>query len=63
MRRWLISLILGRATSPYVSDQWLREQDRRESRIEFHGAVPRWPIKKLLNESPIWNANKLRKSA
>lgn len=58
--RWLLWLL---PASNRVSARWLRAQDRRESRIEFHGAVPKWPMKKLLNESPIWNRNKLRKSA
>lgn len=43
-----------------VSLDWLHDQDRRESRIEFHGVVPRWPIKKILNESALWNTHRLR---
>jgi len=41
-----------------VSATWLKEQQRRESRIEFHGVAIRWPIRKVLNDSPIWNAAK-----
>lgn len=46
-----------------LSRAWLKEINRPSSRIEFHGVVPKWPIKKLLNENALWNTNKLRKSA
>lgn len=59
--RWL-RVVLHRLRHPdAVSLDWLEHQDRRESRIEYHGAVPRWPMRKLLNESPLWNRAKLRK--
>ncbi len=57
---WLAWLMPSRNR---VSLRWLRDQDHRESRIEFHGVCPKWPIKKVLNESPLWNRTKLKKSA
>lgn len=37
----------------YMSASWLKEIDRKESRIEFDGPKWNWPINKLLNESPL----------
>jgi hypothetical protein len=44
-----------------LSDRWLRDHQRSMTRIDFHSAPMQWPIKKLHNESPIWNRAKLRK--
>lgn len=44
-----------------VSQAWLDAAGRREARIEWHSAPMQWPVKKLHNESPIWNRAKLRK--
>ena len=30
----------------YMSPEWLREQKRRDQRIEFHGVCWRWPVKR-----------------
>lgn len=38
-----------------VSADWLKQQAQRESRVEYHGPAVRWPIKKILNASPLWN--------
>jgi hypothetical protein len=37
----------------YVSKSWLKELDRKESRIAYEGPKISWPINKLVNESPI----------
>lgn len=55
--RWLLWLLPAKNR---VSLRWLHEQDHRESRIEYHGVVPNWPIKKILNESGAWNRHRLR---
>ena len=57
---WLAWLL---PSSDRVSTAWLRQADQRESRIEFHGVSFAWPIRKITNESPIWNKYRLRKSA
>lgn len=46
-----------------MSAAWLAHQERQEQRIEFHGVAIRWPIKKLLNESPAWNKAKQKRCA
>lgn len=43
------------------SEAWRRDLARRGDRIEFHGVSIKWPIRKLLNESPLWNRAKERK--
>ncbi len=55
--RWLCP------ASKRVSRRWLRDLDSREARIESHGVCWQWPVKKILNESPLWNRAKLRRSA
>ena len=42
----------------YLSKSWLKEQDRKESRVEYNGVKWNWPINKLLNERPIENSAK-----
>lgn len=37
----------------YMSASWLKEIDKKESRIEFDGPKWNWPINKLVNESSI----------
>jgi hypothetical protein len=59
---------LYRATTgaaPRVSAAWLRAQDARdaEARNSFEGPAWKWPVKKLLNESPIWNRERQRRRA
>lgn len=44
-----------------VSLDWLRDLDRKESRIVFEGVAITWPIQKFKNEHALWNTNKLRK--
>lgn len=46
-----------------LSAEWLKDQQRREQRIEFHSVPIRWPVKKLLNESSLWNREKLKRRA
>ena len=57
--RWLT----GRGDARHVSVKWLYEQDVTDSREPFEGVSIRWPIKKLINESPIWNREKLKRRA
>lgn len=49
MSGWLARL-LGVQDDLHVSLRWIREQDHREARIEYHGAPIRWPIDKEANE-------------
>lgn len=45
-----------------MSSQWL--QDRlRETRVAYDGPPLRFPVRKLLNESALYNTAKLRKQA
>ena len=37
----------------YLSKSWLKEQDRKESRVEYNGVKWNWPVNKLLNERPM----------
>lgn len=61
-RRWLAHE--ERREQPVlVSADWLKDHQRKDQRIEFHSAPFAWPIKKVLNESSIWNREKLRKRA
>ena len=46
-----------------VSADWLQNQQRRESRIEFHGVNIKFPIKKMINESPAMNRQRLKRRA
>ena len=57
--RWLT----GRGSERHVSRAWIWEQERREDRAGFEGVSIRWPIKKLVNESPVWNREKLKRRA
>ncbi len=47
----------------YVSPRWLASQDRMSSRVEHHGVSIRFPVQKIANESPLWNARKLKRRA
>jgi hypothetical protein len=42
-----------------MPESWLFDQARRESRIEHHSPRMQWPVKKILNDSPLWNRHKL----
>jgi hypothetical protein len=44
-RRW---------TADRVSSEWMQEQLRKSSRIDFQGVRISFPIKKLLNDSPLY---------
>ena len=57
---WLSWLL---PSAPRVSRAWLHEQDRADDRAPFEGVSIQWPIKKLMNEHPLWNTYKLKKSA
>ncbi len=46
-----------------VSDSWLKAQDRTTDRVEYHGVSIQWPIRKQQNESPLWNARKMKRRA
>jgi len=35
-----------------LSAAWLLQQQRRDSRVEYHGPAVRWPIDKAANETP-----------
>ena len=60
----MLRTILRRLRHPNtVSVDWLRDQDRKESRIGFEGVAWKFPVKKILNDSSLWNTNKLRRSA
>lgn len=61
-RRW-IAHEERREQPVLVSADWLKDHQRKDQRIEFHSAPFAWPIKKVLNESSIWNREKLRKRA
>jgi hypothetical protein len=57
---WLARLL--RHHPDLVSSDWLRDLQRRE-REEFHGPRMQWPVKKIMNDSALWNREKLRKRA
>lgn len=57
---WLARLL--RPNSDLVSETWLKEFQQRE-REEFHGPRMQWPVKKIMNDSALWNREKLRKRA
>ena len=40
-------------TEDYMSNKWLKSNDRKATRIEFDGPKWNWPVNKLVNESPI----------
>lgn len=42
-----------------VSAAWLRAQAQRESRVEHHSPRMQWPVKKLLNESALYQRWKM----
>ena len=46
-----------------MSASWLKAQDAKASRVEFDGVAIQWPIQKQKNESPLWNARKMKKRA
>lgn len=46
-----------------VSAAWLRRQEQKETRIEFHGVRMQWPVKKRINEAGKFNRHRLRRSA
>lgn len=46
-----------------VSRSWLRDLDRKGDRIEFHGVKIAFPIRKMLNDSPVWNRAKDKRRA
>lgn len=56
LRRWL------RGPDVVMSQDWLKSQDRLMARVEHHGPSIQWPIKKVYNESPEWNARRLRRA-
>lgn len=43
-----------------VSRAWLRDVDRRESRVPFEGVAWRWPVNKVLNEQSRFQTARLR---
>ena len=47
----------------HVSSAWLKHQDRREMRIEWHSAPFSWPINKSKNERAWLNTKQLRRRA
>lgn len=47
--------------SDRVSLEWLRNQDRRESRIDFQSAQWRFPVRKLINEAANMNRYRLKR--
>lgn len=52
-----------RRAADRVSHKWLRELDRKGDRIEFHGVTIMWPIRKVFNESAVWNRAKDKRRA
>jgi hypothetical protein len=42
-----------------VSAMWLRQQAQRESRVEHHSPRMQWPVKKIVNESPLYQRWKM----
>lgn len=46
-----------------VSLGWLREQQRRESRVEYQGVAIRFPIEKLKDGAALWQTRKLKRRA
>lgn len=45
----------------YLSEAWIRQQQQRESRVEFDGQCIAWPINKRANEAAWWNRQRLRR--
>lgn len=58
MIRHLLQWFTDRPAS--VSSEWLRDQERQSSRVEFVGVRWAWPVKKQANESGRWNAKRLK---
>jgi hypothetical protein len=46
-----------------VSYGWLRDRDRLEQRVEFHGPAWRWPANKKSDRAGEWNRHRLRRRA
>lgn len=74
--KWLLVLLSGgllallvwemakrRRRDDRVSARWLREADRRTSRIEFVSVCWRWPINKIVNEHSRFQSARLRRTA
>ena len=59
MIRHLIEWFTDRPAT--VSAEWLRESERKSSRVEFVGVRIQFPIRKLVNESGKWNARRLKR--
>ena len=58
---WLLAFF--RRPEDRVSDTWLAAQAQRDQRAGdtvFVGPCWSWPVKKLLDSSPIWNKAKLQ---
>lgn len=52
-----------RGTDRPVSAEWLRDQQQREQSSGVDAVNWRWPVRKVVNESGMFNAAKLRKRA
>jgi hypothetical protein len=51
--------LFRREREEVMSAAWL-EKHRASSQIDYEGVAIKWPIRKLTNESPMWNAQKLK---
>lgn len=46
-----------------MSDDWLDERQRFARRVEHEGCCWSFPVKKILDNSPVWNRDRLRRRA
>lgn len=44
-----------------LSDRWIKAHARQAQRVEFQGVSIKFPIRKQLDSSPIWNRAKLKR--
>lgn len=51
---WWRRLIWWFRSDAAVSRDWLQHHARSE-RVEFHSPPMQWPVKKVLNDHPLWN--------
>lgn len=60
-----IAIVITRRRHEYgtdtnVSQKWLRQQEQRDTRVEFHGPSLHTPINKLVNEQAWYQTRRLR---
>lgn len=47
----------------HVSEDWRRQREREDARIEFHGVSWTWPVNRRVNEAGTFNRHRLRRRA